>query len=67
MDDELIAALSAELEAESGLPVLPMSAAGGTGIEAVLDALMERLVLAERGELPDTGDDLAEERPWSPL
>ena len=63
IDAELVAALSAELEAESGLPVLPLSAAGEIGIEAVLDALVERLRPTGR----DTDEFADDDRPWSPL
>jgi len=63
LDDELIEALSAELAEASGLPVLPLSAAGGTGIEPVLDQLLDRL-----GDAAEEADELSEDaRPWSPL
>ena len=63
LDEELIEALSAELAGASGLPVLPLSAAGGTGIEPVLDQLLDRL-----GDSAEEADELSEDvRPWSPL
>ena len=43
LDDELIAALSAELEAVSDAPVIPMSSAAGTGLDWVLDTLLPTL------------------------
>ncbi|WP_037497829.1 GTPase ObgE [Sphingomonas jaspsi] len=64
MDDELVAALSKELEDASGLPVLAISAAGEIGIEPVLDALMDKLQSRDHSE-PDHIDE--DEKPWSPL
>jgi GTP-binding protein len=63
IDEELVEALSAELREASGLPVHPISAAGGVGLEPLLDALLDHV------DAP-ADDDLAqevEERPWSPL
>jgi GTP-binding protein len=62
LDEELTAALSAELAEASGQKVLPLSAAGGIGIEPVLDALLERLST-------DYADDEGPAEPieWSPL
>jgi GTP-binding protein len=62
LDDELIDALSAELAEASGAKVFPMSAAGGIGIEPVLDAFLEKL-----GPGASEAADVAEEKPWSPL
>src|SRR5688500_4971842 len=62
LDDELIAALTAELEGASGKKAFPISAAGEIGIEPVLDALNDR-VSAER--VDDEGP--AEPIEWSPL
>ena len=61
-DEELIAALTAELEEASGKPVFPLSAAGGTGVETVLDALLERLTVQR---VDDEGP--AEPIEWSPV
>ena len=61
LDDELISALSIELEQASGRPVLPISAAGGIGLEPVLDALSAH-VAGESAE-----EEQAEARDWSPL
>jgi len=59
IDAELSAALAAELEAASGARVYPVSGATGEGVEAVLDALAERL---------GSGADMpTEETTWSPL
>jgi len=60
IDDERAAALAAGLEAESGAPVFAVSGATGAGVEAVLDALVERLGEAKA--------EAAEAEPdWSPL
>jgi GTP-binding protein len=64
MDDELVAALSKELEDASGLPVLAISAAGEIGIEPVLDALMDKLKFRDSSEPAHVDED---EKPWSPL
>lgn len=59
LDDELIAAFSAELAEASGAEVLALSGATGLGLEAVLDRIVERLgAPAEAAE---------EEGSWSPL
>ena len=65
LDDELIAALSAELEAESGHPVMALSGASGAGIEAVLDKLLEAVGQPEPGADDEDGDDASSE--WSPI
>ncbi|MGQ0590579.1 MAG: GTPase ObgE [Sphingosinicella sp.] len=60
IDAELAEALSAELRAASGAPVFPVSGITGEGVEAVLDALVERI-----GRLAETKGEPAEG--WSPL
>ena len=64
LDDELIAALSAELEEESGHPVIPMSGASGIGVDWVLDKLLE--AIPPRGQ-PVDDDGSEEDVEWSPL
>ena len=64
LDDELIAALSAELEAVSDAPVIPMSSAAGTGIDWVLDTLLP--TLGPSGT-PIDGNDPEEPIEWSPI
>src|SRR3982751_4613456 len=59
LDDELIEALAAELEAEAGVRPLPLSGATGAGVEAVLDALLEHLAPAK--------EKAEEDQTWSPL
>ena len=59
IDEELIAALTAALERESGAKVYPVSGATGAGVEAVLDALVEHV-----GRITEAA---REERDWSPL
>jgi GTP-binding protein len=58
LDDELIAALAGELEAEAGAPPLPLSGVTGAGVERVLDALLQHLGPAK---------EQAEDQTWSPL
>lgn len=68
LDDELIAALSAELEAASGGPVIPMSGASGTGIDWVLDTLLNAIGDGARDTAAGVdGDDDSEQVEWSPL
>jgi GTP-binding protein len=65
LDDELIEALSAELAEESGTDVIPLSGAAGTGVDWVLDKLLEAI-----GPGPDTVPDTDEgedEITWSPV
>ncbi|WP_174278658.1 GTPase ObgE [Sphingomonas bacterium] len=65
LDDELVAALSAELEEASGQPVIPLSGASGTGLDWTLDRLLDALP-PEPGAVPadDEGEDAVE---WSPV
>ena len=65
LDDELIAALSAELEEASGAEVIPISGAAGTGLDWALDKLLEAIP-AEHGMVSedDEGEDAVE---WSPV
>jgi len=62
LDDELTAALAAELEVASGAKVYPLSAAGEIGIEPVLDALLDR-ISAEQVEDDGPGEEIE----WSPI
>jgi GTPase len=65
LDDELVAALCAELEDASGAEVIPISAASGTGLDWVLDRLLESVVpgTVSVGD-EDDGEDAVE---WSPV
>ena len=65
LDDELIAALSAELEEASGARVLPISGVSGVGVDWVLDELLEAI----GPEAKPVGDDDDGEEPieWSPV
>jgi GTP-binding protein len=65
LDDELIAALSAELEEASGQPVIPLSGAAGTGVDWVLDRLLEAIG-PEAGTVADD-DEGADAIDWSPV
>jgi GTP-binding protein len=60
IDAELAEALSAELAAESGMPVLAVSGATGDGVEQVLDAVIEHLGARKRPAEDAEAD-------WSPL
>lgn len=62
LDAELKEALMAELAAESGAEVLPLSGATGEGLEAVLDRLITAIVPPEVKKKEDDGG--AE---WSPI
>ncbi len=65
LDDELIAALSAELEQASGGMVIPLSGVSGTGVDWALDQILERVgpvaIPVTAGSEPD------EPISWSPL
>jgi GTP-binding protein len=64
LDDELIAALSAELEEASGAEVIPISGASGVGVDWVLDKLLEAI---PTNESPVDDDGAEDEVQWSPL
>ena len=64
LDDELIAALSAELEEASGAEVIPISGAAGTGVDWVLDKLLEAIGDHAKVSADDQGEDAIE---WSPV
>ena len=65
LDDELIAALSAELAEASGADVIPLSGASGIGVDWVLDRLIEAVGPATETAVDDDGAEEAVE--WSPL
>lgn len=67
LDDELIAALSAELEEASGATVIPLSGAAGTGVDWVLDQLLEVIGPNENRAAEETGEDGEEFVEWSPV
>jgi GTPase len=64
LDDELIAALAAELEEASGGEVIPLSGASGVGVDWALDKLLEAIPTSE-SPVDDDGEEEALE--WSPL
>jgi GTP-binding protein len=65
LDDELIAALLAELEEASGTQVIAISGAAGTGTDWALDRLLEAIgPEAVTVDDNDEGEDAIE---WSPL
>ncbi len=65
LDDELIEALSAELEEASGTDVIPLSGASGQGVDWTLDRLLDAIGPAS-GVVArdDEGEDAIE---WSPV
>ena len=65
LDDELIAALSAELEEASGAEVIPISGAAGTGLDWVLDKLLE--AIGPQGRKVGSDDQGEDEIEWSPI
>lgn len=65
LDDELIAALSAELEQASGAEIIPISAAAGTGLDWVLDKLLE--AIGPQGAAVSDDDEGEEAIEWSPI
>ncbi|MDQ2879264.1 MAG: GTPase ObgE [Pseudomonadota bacterium] len=65
LDDELIAALSAELEEASGFEAIPLSAAAGTGVDWVLDKLLEAIPARQGAVAADDDDEDVIE--WSPV
>lgn len=65
LDDELIEALSAELAEESGADVIPLSGAAGTGVDWVLDRLLEAIGPGPEA-VPDN-DEGEDELTWSPV
>jgi GTP-binding protein len=65
LDDELIAALSAELEEASGAEVIAISGAAGIGVDRALDKLLEAIG-PDHARVSDD-DDGAEEVEWSPI
>jgi len=65
LDDELIEALSAELAEASGADVIPLSAAAGTGVDWVLDKLIE--AIGPGNDAPVSDADGEEPIEWSPV
>jgi len=65
LDDELVAALSAELEEASGGPVIPLSGVAGTGVDWTLDRLLDAIGPAADAPVADDGEEDAVE--WSPV
>ena len=65
LDDELIAALTAELEQASGADVIPISGAAGTGLDWALDRLFD--AIGPDAAAVDGEDDAADPIEWSPV
>jgi GTPase len=62
LDDDLLEALAAELEAEAGVRPLIVSAATGAGLDAALDALLVHV-----GREAQAAEAGTEQEDWSPL
>jgi len=65
LDDELIEALSRELEDASGGPVIPVSAAAGTGVDWTLDKLLE--AIGPEASVVSADDEGEDTIVWSPV
>jgi len=65
LDDELIAALSAELEEASGAEVIAISGAAGIGVDWALDKLLEAIG-PDHARVTDD-DEGEDEIEWSPI
>ena len=65
LDDELIRILTEELEDVAGVPVVPISAAAGTGLDWTLDRLTEAVGAEHSAAVNDDGTEDTIE--WSPL
>ncbi|WP_294391942.1 GTPase ObgE [uncultured Sphingomonas sp.] len=65
LDEELIAALSAELQEASGAEVFAISGAGAIGLEPVLDRL--QAAIGSEGSSVDDDDQTEDVIEWSPL
>ncbi len=65
LDDELIAALSAELEDASGAEVIAISGAAGIGVDWALDKLLE--AIGPDHDRVEDGDEGEEAIEWSPI
>src|SRR5918993_3140908 len=63
VDAKQLAKVKKALEKATGGAAIPISAPTGEGIDALVDAIVERL-----GDAQDVdADEMADERPWSPL
>jgi GTP-binding protein len=67
VDKELVEAFTKELKAAGAKKVFPISGATGKGMDKLLDAVISHLPAATVTERPDGAQELADEKPWSPL
>jgi GTP-binding protein len=67
VDKELVDAFTKELKAAGAKKVFPISGATGKGMDKLLDAVISHLPAATVTERPDGAQELADEKPWSPL
>ncbi|HUH77647.1 MAG TPA: GTPase ObgE, partial [Devosia sp.] len=66
-DPELVEAFSRELLAAGAAQVFPISGATGEGMDALLDAVIGYLPGATVTERPVGEQEVADDKPWSPL
>ncbi len=67
VDAELVKAFTKELKAAGAKKVYPISGATGKGMDALLNAVIEHLPAATTTERPIGQQEVADEKPWSPL
>jgi len=67
VDDELVRAFTKELKAAGAKKVFPISGATGKGLDKLLDAVIAHLPAATVTERPQGEQEVAEEKPWSPI
>jgi GTP-binding protein len=67
VDTELVKAFTKELKAAGAKRVFPISGASGKGMAKLLDAVIEHLPAATTTERPVGEQEVADEKPWSPI
>jgi GTPase len=67
VDTELVRAFTKELKEAGAKKVFPISGATGKGFDKLLDAVIAHLPASTVTERPDGAQEVADEKPWSPL
>ncbi|MFM5918301.1 MAG: GTPase ObgE [Novosphingobium sp.] len=67
VDAELVKMFTKELKAAGAKKVFPISGASGKGMDKLLDAVIGYLPAATVTERPDGEQEVADEKPWSPI